>query len=86
MALCDVFTILFPGPGIIYMFTFGQHSKPLGPEIMCYLYTFFNETFPSMVSFYLDFLGFGFIGCGIVSYVFNYNMVFNFSFIRHPFG
>ncbi|CAO1419194.1 unnamed protein product [Diamesa tonsa] len=48
MALCDVFTILFPGPGIIYMFTFGQHSKPLGPEIMCYLYTFFNETFPSM--------------------------------------
>ena len=51
MALCDVFTILFPGPGIIYMFTFGQHSKPLGPEIMCYLYTFFNETFPSMVSF-----------------------------------
>lgn len=50
MALCDVFTILFPGPGIIYMFTFGQHSKPLGPEIMCYLYTFFNETFPSMVS------------------------------------
>lgn len=59
MALCDVFTILFPGPGIIYMFTFGQHSKPLGPEIMCYLYTFFNETFPSMVS--LDFCGFGLI-------------------------
>lgn len=43
MALCDMFTVLFPAPGLVYMFTFGNHYKPLAPIVACYAYNAFNE-------------------------------------------
>lgn len=35
-------------PGFFYMYTFGQHYKPMGPVNFCYLWTLFNETLPAM--------------------------------------
>lgn len=43
MALCDMLTILFPAPGLMYMYTFGNHYKPLSPVIACYTWNAFNE-------------------------------------------
>uniref|UniRef100_A0A182Y1F0 G-protein coupled receptors family 1 profile domain-containing protein n=5 Tax=Anopheles stephensi TaxID=30069 RepID=A0A182Y1F0_ANOST len=43
MALCDMFTLLFPAPGLIYMYTFGNHYKPLAPIIACYVWNALNE-------------------------------------------
>lgn len=43
MALCDMFTVLFPAPGLVYMFTFGNHYKPLAPIPACYAWNAFNE-------------------------------------------
>lgn len=43
MALCDMFTLLFPAPGLLYMFTFGNHYKPLAPVAACYAWNAFNE-------------------------------------------
>ncbi|XP_035903371.1 insulin-like receptor isoform X5 [Anopheles stephensi] len=48
MALCDMFTLLFPAPGLIYMYTFGNHYKPLAPIIACYVWNALNEILPAM--------------------------------------
>lgn len=48
MAICDLLTILFPAPGLIYMYTLRNYDKPLGPASVCYIYYFFNETVPSL--------------------------------------
>jgi neuromedin U receptor 1 len=36
MALSDMFTLLFPAPWLFYMYTFGNHYKPLSPPTACY--------------------------------------------------
>jgi len=48
MAICDILTILFPAPVLIYMYTLKNHYRPLGPTTFCYIYLFLNETIPSL--------------------------------------
>uniref|UniRef100_A0AAG5DY00 G-protein coupled receptors family 1 profile domain-containing protein n=1 Tax=Anopheles atroparvus TaxID=41427 RepID=A0AAG5DY00_ANOAO len=48
MALCDLFTLLFPAPGLMYMYTFGNHYKPISPTITCYVWNALNEILPAM--------------------------------------
>jgi hypothetical protein len=48
MALCDMFTLLFPAPWLIYMYTFGNHYKPLSSVVACYAWTFMNEVIPAL--------------------------------------
>ncbi|KAL5277571.1 SPR.2 family protein [Megaselia abdita] len=48
MALCDMLTALFPAPGLFYMFTLGNHYKPLAPVQYCIIYSLFNEAVPAM--------------------------------------
>ncbi|XP_055530773.1 sex peptide receptor [Wyeomyia smithii] len=48
MALCDMFTLLFPAPGLLYMYTFGNHYKPLSPIAACYVWNALNEIIPAM--------------------------------------
>lgn len=36
-------TVIFPAPGMLYMYTFGNHYKPLHPASMCYAYNVFHE-------------------------------------------
>lgn len=43
MALCDLFTLLFPAPWLLYMYTFGNHYKPLFPIRACYAWTVMHE-------------------------------------------
>lgn len=43
MALCDMLTLLFPAPWLFYMYTLGNHYKPLSPTGMCYAYKVMNE-------------------------------------------
>lgn len=43
MALCDMFTLLFPAPWYIYMYTFGNHYKPLGPVEVCRAWCIMHE-------------------------------------------
>lgn len=43
MALCDMFTLLFPAPWLIYMYTFGNHYKPLWPISICYFWNVMHE-------------------------------------------
>lgn len=43
MALCDMFTLLFPAPWLFYMYTLGNHYKPLAPVGTCYAYKIMNE-------------------------------------------
>lgn len=43
MAICDMLTVIFPAPGLWYMYTFGNHYKPLHPVSMCLAYSIFNE-------------------------------------------
>lgn len=43
MAICDMLTVLFPAPGLWYMYTFGNHYKPMHPVSMCLAYSIFNE-------------------------------------------
>lgn len=43
MALCDMFTLLFPAPWLIYMYTFGNHYKPLWPISTCYAWSVMHE-------------------------------------------
>lgn len=50
MALCDMFTLLFPAPWLIYMYTLGNHYKPLWPISLCYIWFVMHE-----VSFLLFF-------------------------------
>ncbi|XP_063710031.1 sex peptide receptor [Culicoides brevitarsis] len=48
MAICDLLTVLFPAPGILYMYTFGNHYKPIAPAAWCYLWNAFNEILPAL--------------------------------------
>uniref|UniRef100_A0A1Y9IVJ8 G-protein coupled receptors family 1 profile domain-containing protein n=1 Tax=Anopheles minimus TaxID=112268 RepID=A0A1Y9IVJ8_9DIPT len=48
MAVCDMFTLLFPAPGLMYMYTFGNHYKPLAPVAACYVWNALNEILPAM--------------------------------------
>ncbi|TDG42439.1 hypothetical protein AWZ03_011136 [Drosophila navojoa] len=43
MAICDLLTVAFPAPGLWYMYTFGNHYKPMHPASMCLVYSIFNE-------------------------------------------
>ncbi|KAG6464466.1 hypothetical protein O3G_MSEX014532, partial [Manduca sexta] len=43
MALCDMFTMLFPAPWLFYMYTFGNHYKPLSPARACQAWNYMNE-------------------------------------------
>lgn len=43
MALCDMFTLLLPAPWLIYMYTFGNHYKPLYPISLCYAWNIMHE-------------------------------------------
>ncbi|XP_061725033.1 sex peptide receptor [Cydia pomonella] len=48
MALCDMFTMLFPAPWLFYMYTFGNHYKPLSPVTACQAWNYMNEVIPAM--------------------------------------
>ncbi|GJQ79651.1 SPR [Trypoxylus dichotomus] len=48
MALCDMFTLLFPAPWLIYMYTLGNHYKPLWPISLCYIWFVMHEVIPNM--------------------------------------
>ncbi|XP_045464657.1 sex peptide receptor [Harmonia axyridis] len=48
MALCDLFTLLVPAPWLIYMYTFGNHHKPLWPRSLCYAWNMMHEHIPNM--------------------------------------
>jgi neuromedin U receptor 1 len=48
MALSDMFTLLFPAPWLFYMYTFGNHYKPLAPPAACYAWSFMNEVIPAL--------------------------------------
>uniref|UniRef100_A0A182JY91 G-protein coupled receptors family 1 profile domain-containing protein n=1 Tax=Anopheles christyi TaxID=43041 RepID=A0A182JY91_9DIPT len=48
MALCDMFTLIFPAPGLLYMYTFGNYYRPLSPVIACYVWNALNEILPAM--------------------------------------
>lgn len=43
MALCDMFTLLVPAPWLIYMYTFGNHYKPLWPAGLCFAWNVMHE-------------------------------------------
>ncbi|XP_072375653.1 sex peptide receptor [Diabrotica undecimpunctata] len=46
MALCDMFTLLVPSPWLIYMYTLGNHYKPLFPASLCYSWNLMHEIIP----------------------------------------
>ncbi|KAG8300019.1 hypothetical protein J6590_086507 [Homalodisca vitripennis] len=48
MALSDMFTLLFPAPWLLYMYTFGNHYKPLTPVGACYAWAFMNDVVPTL--------------------------------------
>jgi len=48
MALSDMFTLLCPAPWLFYMYTFGNHYKPLYPVSACYLYYIMHEILPAL--------------------------------------
>lgn len=48
MALADMFTLLFPAPWLFYMYTFGNHYKPLSPIGACYAWLVMNEVIPAL--------------------------------------
>ncbi|CAB3378167.1 Hypothetical predicted protein [Cloeon dipterum] len=48
MALSDMFTLLFPAPWLFYMYTFGNHYKPLSPPSACYAWYAMNEVIPAL--------------------------------------
>jgi hypothetical protein len=48
MALSDMFTLLFPAPWLFYMYTFGNHYKPLSPPAACYAWYAMNEIIPAL--------------------------------------
>ena len=47
MALSDMLTLLFPAPWFFYLYTFGNHSKPLQPIAACYAYHIMKEVIPA---------------------------------------
>ncbi|KAF7286426.1 hypothetical protein GWI33_005344 [Rhynchophorus ferrugineus] len=48
MALCDMFTLLVPAPWLIYMYTLGNHYKPLHPVPICYTWSIMHEVLPNL--------------------------------------
>lgn len=48
MALSDMFTLLFPAPWLLYLYTFGNHNRPLKPLAACYAYNYMNEVIPAL--------------------------------------
>ncbi|XP_017786519.1 PREDICTED: sex peptide receptor [Nicrophorus vespilloides] len=48
MALCDMLTLLIPAPWLIYMYTFGNHYKPIWPISVCYAWSVMHEVIPNM--------------------------------------
>lgn len=48
MALSDMLTLLFPAPWLLYLYTFGNHNKPLRPIAACYAYNYMNEVIPAL--------------------------------------
>lgn len=48
MALSDMFTLLFPAPWLFYMYTFGNHYRPLSPVGACYAWNVMNEVVPML--------------------------------------
>lgn len=48
MALSDMFTLLFPAPWLFYMYTLGNHYKPLSPVESCYAWHAMNEVIPTL--------------------------------------
>lgn len=48
MALSDMLTLLFPAPWLLYLYTFGNHNKPLRPLAACYAYNYMNEVIPAL--------------------------------------
>ncbi|XP_066256266.1 sex peptide receptor [Euwallacea similis] len=48
MALCDLFTLLIPAPWLIYMYTFGNHYKPLNPVSLCHTWSLMHEHLPNL--------------------------------------
>lgn len=52
MALCDMFTVLIPAPWLIYMYSFGNHYKPLWPISLCYAWFVMHEVSANTSCFY----------------------------------
>lgn len=48
MALSDMFTLLFPAPWLLYLYTFGNHGRPLRPLAACYAYHYMKEVIPAL--------------------------------------
>ena len=48
IALCNILTALFPAPWFLYMYTFGNHYKPLTPAVACYCYYWMWADLPSL--------------------------------------
>ncbi|XP_071450124.1 sex peptide receptor, partial [Hetaerina americana] len=48
MALCDMLTLLFPAPWLFYMYTFGNHWRPLFPVAACYAWHLMHEVIPAL--------------------------------------
>lgn len=48
MALSDMLTLLFPAPWLLYLYTFGNHHRPLRPLAACYAYNYMNEVIPAL--------------------------------------
>lgn len=51
MALCDMLTLLFPAPWLFYMYTLGNHYKPLSPAGLCYAYRVMHEVCISSIDY-----------------------------------
>ena len=47
MALSDLFTVIPPAPWLLYMYTFGNHSKPFQSVPACYAYVYMSEVLPN---------------------------------------
>lgn len=43
MAISDMLTLAFPSPLFLYMYTFGNHTKPLTPASVCYIWNLLYE-------------------------------------------
>lgn len=56
MALCDMFTLLVPAPWFIYMYTFGNHYKPLWPTSLCYAWNLMHEVSRKLLLYFKQFL------------------------------
>ena len=48
MALSDMFTLLFPAPWLLYLYTFGNYMKPLESIEACYGYNFMQSLIPTL--------------------------------------